>query len=103
MVKSIKGLPSFLKAELSSKRKDLVRKQYPLWLANAKKWYGDDLVGSMEVTHHFMQYMARKDTAFKGVKLEPLRVNQPGTGFIYDYVRKHLGRHDEKPASPSPA
>ena len=54
MGKSMKGLPSFLKDKLSTKKMELVRKQYPLWLPNAKKWYGDDLVGSMEVTHHFM-------------------------------------------------
>ena len=103
MVKSVKGLPAFLKAQLSSKRKELVRKQYPLWVANAKSTWGDDLVGSMEVTHHFIKYLARKDSGFKGVQLEPLRVNQAGTGFIYDYVRKHLGRHDEKPAPSTPA
>ena len=102
MVKSVKGLPAFLKAQLSSKRKELVRKQYPLWVANAKATFGEELVGSMEVTHHFMKYMARKDSGFKGVKLEVLRVNQPGTSFIHDYVRKHLGKHDEKPATPTP-
>ena len=95
MGKSVKGLPSFLKEKLSAKRIDLVRKQYPLWVANAKNTYGEDIVGSIEMTHHFMKYLVRKDKAFKGVDLYQLRTQQPGTGFIYDYVRKHLGKHDE--------
>ena len=75
MVKSVKGLPSFLQVKLSNKRMELVRKQYPLWVANAKNTFGEELVGSMEVAHHFMKYLARKDKAFKGVDLYLLRTS----------------------------
>ena len=55
----------------------------------------------MEHAYHFMKYLAKKDKAFKGIDLHALRTSQPGSGQIYDYVRKHLGKHDEKPVTTS--
>ena len=55
----------------------------------------------MEHAHHFMKHLAKKDKAFKGIKLGALRTTQIGSGQIYDYVRKHLGKHDEKPVTTS--
>ena len=79
----------------------LVRKEYAVWLPLAKAKFGEELTGTMEHAHHFMKHLAKKDKAFRNIKFESLRTEHRGTCQIYDYVRKHLGRHDEKPASMS--
>ena len=79
----------------------LVRAQYLIWLPLAKAKFGEELTGTMEHAHHFMKHLAKKDKAFKGIKLHALRTTQIGSGQIYDYVRKHLGKHDEKPVTTS--
>ena len=101
MVKSIPNTPSFLLDRLGPKRIALVREQYPKWLPSAMSKFGKDLTGNMEHAHHFMKHLAKKDKAFKGIKLGALWTTQIGSGQIYDYVRKHLGKHDEKPVTTS--
>ena len=69
MARSKKDPPRFLTKQLSPKKAELVRKEFPRWVPKAKATYGDQLSGDVECLLHFLDHLGRKDKDFKGLVL----------------------------------
>ena len=97
MVKYRKGTPKFLQDKLDYKKWALIRQEYPKWLTKKRGKHGRDPEFSKVLVHDFVAHLGTVDRDFK--KVNPatmLKSQDKGTLAIYDYVRKHLGQHDEK-------
>ena len=107
MPKSSPHTPAFLKGRLDPDKMDLVRDCFPKWFEKAKDQLGAEPKFSIDAVHEFVQYLGKKDRKFKGIHRDALITTHTGTYKIYDYMRKRMGKPDEKqltnPASKSKA
>ena len=56
-----------------------------------------DPLMSMELLHDFVDHMGFKDKDFRDISADALKTTHAGTMQIYDYMRKRIGKLDEKP------
>ena len=102
MGKQQRDTPKFLKSQLSDERKSKVRKEWPLWLAKEKARQGKQPEMSHELLVDFIGHLGVDDRDYRNIASKAIKTSHKGTLFIYDYMRKHLGPMDEKPATPTP-
>ena len=87
--------PAFLKKKLDRKTMSFVRDQFSGWVKSTEDQLGEQPRMSMELLADFIDHMGFKDRHFQNIELAKLRTTDSGTFQIYDFMRKHLGRHDE--------
>ena len=61
-----------------------------------KKEYGDDEEMGSDLLDDFFDHLGFKDSAFQNVPAEMHKTKYIGTRQIYDYMRKRVGKVDEK-------
>ena len=103
MGKKQRDTPNFLKSQLSDDRKSMVRKEWPRWLTKEKARLGRLPEMNHELLVQFIAHLGNDDKNFRNIASKAIKTTHKGTLFIYDYMRKHLGPMDEKPATPTPA
>ena len=91
-----KNKGKFLMAELSSSKKELIRQEFPKWYAALKKENGDDVDMSPELLADFVDHLGYKHRDFRDIPDAMLSTRLIGTRHIYDYIKKRVGRVDEK-------
>ena len=94
--------PTFLLRKLEDRKMKLVRGQFPVWLEQMKEELGHEPYMSMEVLGDFLDHLGFKDKQFRSIDVDTLKTTQKGTLQVYDYMRKRIGKLDEKPATPVP-
>ena len=102
MGKKLRDTPKFLKSQLSEERKSAVRSEWPRWLAKERARLGRQPEMSHELLVDFIDHLGIDDKEYRNIASKAIKTSHKGTLFIYDYMRKHLGPIDEKPATPTP-
>ena len=96
MPKYKRSPPKFLQAKLRSQKMDLVRRSFHPWLKTTQDQHGAQPPMSMELLHDFVDHMGFKDKDFRDISADALKTTHAGTMQIYDYMRKRIGKLDEK-------
>ena len=91
-----KNKGAFLASELSATKWALVRKEFPAWHEAFKKKFGDEEEMGSDLLADFIERLGRKDPGFDEVPEEMLKTKYIGTRQIYDYMRKRVGKVDER-------
>ena len=99
MPKRTPTTPAFLKKKLERQKFSLVREQFPRWVKSSEDTPGEKPEMSMELLYDFIDHLGFHDAQFRNLKPEVIKTTHAGTNQIYDYIRKHLGRHDERKVS----
>ena len=92
--KKNKGL--FLASELSPTKLALVRREFPVWHDAFKKKFGPDENMGSDLLDDFIDHLGFKDLMFRNVPDEMLNTKNLGTRQIYDFMRKRIGKVDER-------
>ena len=74
----------------------LVRNAWPNWIQRTSVEQGEPQQMSMDLLQDFVQHLKSRSSKFRGVNLYELKSSQPGTGQLYDYMRKRVGKHDQQ-------
>ena len=88
--------PEFLKRRLDRKLMGLVREQYPGWVKQSEDQLGEKPRMSLEILRDFIDHLGFHDGKFRNIAPDGVKTTHTGTAQIYDYLRKHLGKHDER-------
>ena len=100
MPKRRPNTPEFLKKRLDRKIMGLVRDQFPDWVKSSQEQLGEKPRMSPEILRDFIDHLGFHDGQFRNIAPEAVKTTHAGTGQIYDYLRKHLGKHDERSVPP---
>ena len=92
--------PAFLKRKLDLKTMALVREQFPHWVKSSQDQLGEKPRMSPEILRDYIDHLGFHDSQFRNIASEAVKTTHAGTGQIYDYLRKHLGKHDERSVPP---
>ena len=96
MPKRRPNTPEFLKRRLDRKIMSLVREQYPDWVKSSESHLGEKPRMSLEILRDFIDHLGFHEGQFRNIAAEAVKTTHTGTAQIYDYLRKHLGKHDER-------
>ena len=88
--------PEFLKKRLDRKAMGLVRDQFPDWVKSSQDQLGEKPRMSLEILRDFIDHLGFHDGQFRNIAPDAVRTTHVGTYQIYDFLRKHLGKHDEQ-------
>ena len=91
-----KNKGAFLASELSPTKWALVRREFPAWHDAFKKKFGPDENMGTDLLDDFVDHLGYKDHMFRNVPAEMLNIKNIGTRQIYDYMRKRVGKVDER-------
>ena len=91
-----KAPPSFLTKKLDSQKMTLIRKEFPVWLKQIKEVAGYDPQMTFEYLVDFIDHLGFKSKVFQGIDQDALSTSDKGTLSIYDFMRKKMGKPDEK-------
>ena len=98
MPKRRPNTPAFLKQRLDRKTKTmgLVRDQFSGWAKSTENQLGEKPRMSLEILRDFIDHLGFHDGQFRNIAPDAVKTTHQGTAQIYDYLRKHLGKHDER-------
>ena len=85
----------FLESKLSDAKYDLVRREFPDWLEGIKASDGEVEMG-VDLLKDYADHLGYKDPDFRGVPESMLSTTYAGSRQIYEYIRKRVGKLDEK-------
>ena len=91
-----KNKGAFLASELSPTKWALVRKEFPVWHEAFKKKFGDEEDMGSDLLDDFVDHLGFKDAAFRNIPTDMLNIRNLGSRQIYDYMRKRVGKVDER-------
>ena len=91
-----KNKGAFLASELSPTKWALVRKEFPVWHEAFKKKFGDEEDMGSDLLDDFIDHLGFKDAAFRNIPADMLNIRNLGSRQIYDYMRKRVGKVDER-------